>query len=272
MDNNIQNNGPQNFNQMNSGPQNFNNQTYSTPPQMNNKPPKSGLSIAALILSILGCTFLIGAILAIIDLAKKDGKNKILSKIALGICGFWVLIGVIGNLGNKNDSNDVSTVTTEVTTEITAEETTETTTEVSEEEMTETATESSEEEEVEPDYTITVDETGEFGKVITLNANTDMPVDKYLYKLPAGDYRVTTSNPKATQFSIVKDEIGIEDGNDDYPEILQYVGDAYLLTAGDDDMNGHAKQEVYITLGEDESISVPGDYKYTVQLYFFSQK
>ena len=52
--------------QNNNVPQNFNNQSYNTPPQMNNKPPKSGLGIAALILSILGCTFIIGAILNIL--------------------------------------------------------------------------------------------------------------------------------------------------------------------------------------------------------------
>ena len=29
---------------------------------------------------------------------------------------------------------------------------------------------------------------------------------------------------------------------------------------------------ITVSFFEDESISVPGDYKYTVQLYFFSQK
>lgn len=101
--------------QNNNVPQNFNNQSYNTPPQMNNKPPKSGLGIAALILSILGCTFIIGAILAIIDITKKDGKNKILSKISLGICGFWLLIGIVGSLGKKDNNDTSSSNSTEVT-------------------------------------------------------------------------------------------------------------------------------------------------------------
>lgn len=107
-------------------------------------------------------------------------------------------------------------------------------------------------------YTITCGETGEYGRVVTLNANTDLPTDKYLYKLPAGIYKVTTTNDKLASFFIVKDEITIEEGNSDYPEILDYVTTTgYQLTAGDDDFNGRAKKEVTVTIGEDESISVP---------------
>ena len=69
----------------------------------------SGLGIAALILSLLGCTILIGAILAIIDLTNKNGKNKILSKIALGICAFWFVGGIIAGIGRKKDKTDDST-------------------------------------------------------------------------------------------------------------------------------------------------------------------
>lgn len=396
MDNNMQNNnGPQNFNQMNAGPQNFNNQIYSTPPQMNNKQPNSGLGIAALILSILGCTFLIGAILAIVDITKKDGKNKLLSKISLGICGFWLLIGIIGSLGKKGDNKDNTTemVTESITDDESVNVTEEAldTEEVSEddekaklqEELKDkysliyngevrndntgnwrysgyTENDSQEtfaseyykaffeddkeihavinftnkttaklavvgekidvtiyeyvdgeehdakelfsgdvlkqyfvnisdgsvedilegqnnEETLEEsaDYVLTADETGEYGRIVTLNANTDMPVDKYLYKIPAGKYKVTTDHKKLAGFSIVKDEIGTEDT--DYPEVLQYVetedGTAgYQLTAGDDDFNGHAKQEVFITIGEDESISIPGDYTTTVKFYFYKQQ
>ena len=46
------------------------------------------------------------------------------------------------------------------------------------------------------DYVLTADETGEYGRIVTLNANTDMPVDKYLYKIPAGKYKVTTDHKK----------------------------------------------------------------------------
>lgn len=107
-------------------------------------------------------------------------------------------------------------------------------------------------------YTITGGETGEYGRVVTLNKDTDLPVDKYLYKLPAGTYKVTTTNEKMASFFIVKDEITIEEGNTDYPEILDYVSTTgYQLTAGEDDFNGHAKKEVVVTIAEDESVSIP---------------
>ncbi len=54
----------------------------------------SGLGVAALILTILGCTSLIGLILAIVDLCKKDGKKKTLSVVALCISGVWLLISI----------------------------------------------------------------------------------------------------------------------------------------------------------------------------------
>ncbi len=145
-------------------------------------------------------------------------------------------------------------------------------TESAEDGIEESKVDDNEETEVKADYVLTADETGEYGRIVTLNANTDMPVDKYLYKIPAGNYKVTTDHKKLAAFSIVKDEIGTEDT--DYPEVLQYVGDTaqYLLTAGDDDFNGTAKQEVVITIGEDESISIPGDYTTTVNFYFYKQQ
>ncbi|SEP94141.1 protein of unknown function [Lachnospiraceae bacterium NE2001] len=76
----------------------------------------SGLGIAALILSILGCTSLIGLILAIIDLTNKNGKSKTLAKISLGICGFWLLIGILGSVLKKDKGEDTSSKT-EITTE-----------------------------------------------------------------------------------------------------------------------------------------------------------
>lgn len=107
-------------------------------------------------------------------------------------------------------------------------------------------------------YTITGETLGEYGKEVTLNQNSDMPTKKYLYKLPAGTYKATTSFNKMANFFIVKDETITVSNNTEYPEELNYVGEAYLLTAGDNDFNGHAKKEVTITLGEDESVQVVG--------------
>lgn len=98
-------------------------------------------------------------------------------------------------------------------------------------------------------YTITGETLGEYGKRITLNKNTDMPTDKYLYKIPAGTYTATTNNDSKTSFFIVKDEIHKTD-DEKYPEKLNYVEEAsYLLTKG---------QTVEFTIKEDESIQLVG--------------
>ncbi len=94
-------------------------------------------------------------------------------------------------------------------------------------------------------YTLKGGEIGEYGKKVTLNANTDMPVDKYLYKLPAGKYKVTTDNKKTTSFFIVKDNI-TKNQNEKYPEELNIV-QSYLITNSDN---------IEIELKNDESIQI----------------
>ena len=114
-------------------------------------------------------------------------------------------------------------------------------------------------------YTLVGKELGDYGKVITLNATTDMPVDKYLYKLPAGQYRVHITSEYPSSLFVVKDDITIEEGNNDYPETLNYVQKDeynynscfYLMGTNGNDMNGNAVAEVVFTLEEDESISIP---------------
>lgn len=75
-----------------------------------NKPSKnSGLGIAALILSILGVTFFIGIILAVIDLCRKDGNKKTFSIISICICVFWVIILVsVGGDDSGDKKNEIS--------------------------------------------------------------------------------------------------------------------------------------------------------------------
>ena len=77
-----------------------------------NENKNSTLSILALIFSVLGCTFLIGLILAIIDLSKGDGRKKTLSIIALVISGIWLIVGIIGAINKKNDTASTSDVIT----------------------------------------------------------------------------------------------------------------------------------------------------------------
>lgn len=108
-------------------------------------------------------------------------------------------------------------------------------------------------------YEIKGEELGEYGKKVILNENTDLPDTNYLYKLPAGTYEVTTDTDKMASFYIVKDEINQNSDNPDYPEELNYVSsEGYLLTAGDDDFNGHAKKSVTVELAEDESFQIVG--------------
>lgn len=88
-------------------------------PNMNYPKKNSGLGMAALILSVIGCTFVIGAIMAIIDICKKDGKKKTCSIIALIICGIWLIIGITysGSSGSNNNNaskdNNVSKIESE---------------------------------------------------------------------------------------------------------------------------------------------------------------
>ncbi len=71
----------------------------------------SGLSIAALIFSILGITFFIGIILAVIDLFRKDGKKKVLSIVSLFICAFWLILAV--SVGEDDSTAEKDTVSVE---------------------------------------------------------------------------------------------------------------------------------------------------------------
>lgn len=165
--------------------------------------------------------------------------NNILNKQLLKKWWFWVIIVVVlGLIGLATGGGDTNTTTD--------------TTSNNSDTSTQTAT-----------YTLTGETLGEYGKEVTLNKDSDMPVKKYLYKLPAGTYKVTTSFDKMASFYIVKDDITTESGNSEYPETLNYVGEAYLLTAGTDDFNGKAKKEVSITLNTDESVSIVGTQTFT---------
>jgi len=110
-------------------------------------------------------------------------------------------------------------------------------------------------------YTLTGEQLGEYGKKVVLNENSDMPVTKYLYKLPEGTYNVTTTFEKVASFYIVKDET-INTGVGEYPEELNYVGEVYLLTNGN---NNNAKKNVEISVKSDESILIVGTNTFTFE-------
>lgn len=101
-------------NQANNSPYNnpYQSQPYAQPVKAYTPNQKNSvLGILALIFSILGCTFIVGAVLAIIDLVKKDGKKKVCAIIALVICGFWLLVGIIGSSNSDTKNEEVKSVT-----------------------------------------------------------------------------------------------------------------------------------------------------------------
>ncbi len=90
-------------------------QQFNTPPvkPYGQKKKNSTLGVLALIFSILGCTFIVGIILAIIDLCKKDENKKTCSIIALCICGFWLIIGIAASSGEDSAKETAATAVTE---------------------------------------------------------------------------------------------------------------------------------------------------------------
>ena len=115
-------------------------------------------------------------------------------------------------------------------------------------------------------YRIVSDYLGDYGKDIVLNANTDSPTTKRLFKIPSGTYEVSTTTNKFATFFIVKDKIILEK-EDKYPESLDYVSNQYILTNGSNDLNGTAKKSVIITLKDDESINTQLNGSYYVLIF-----
>ena len=92
-------------------------------PVVNYEPPTQGknsvLGILSLIFSIIGCTCFVGIILAIIDLCKKDGRKKILSKAGLIIGIVWIVLALI--LGDSGSDSSKSTTSVETKSQTTSE-------------------------------------------------------------------------------------------------------------------------------------------------------
>ena len=126
-----------------TGPQNFDTKEYTSPYiDPNYKPPRpkkaesSNLGKWAFALSLLGCTTIIGAILAIVDISKKDGKKKDYAIGALCVCGIYFIVFAVGKIKKTNTRNTNETVTSTqvpgddtISTDDVAEVTTEATTE-----------------------------------------------------------------------------------------------------------------------------------------------
>ena len=72
---------------------------YPTPAPTGSKT----LAIVALVLSVIGCTSLVGVILGIVALVKKRGSNdtasKVMAWIAIAVGALWLVIGSIFGIG-----------------------------------------------------------------------------------------------------------------------------------------------------------------------------
>lgn len=99
-------------NNVNANPQ----QSYVQPIVVKPYQPESKnskLGLAALILSILGCTFWLGIILAIIDLCKKDGSKKVCSIVAICVSVFWLVLAVsVGRTENDSSTQNTGSMAT----------------------------------------------------------------------------------------------------------------------------------------------------------------
>lgn len=93
-------------------------QSQQVKPYKNSYTPKkerNNLSLAAFILSILGCTFIIGFVLAIIDIRKDNSEDKRLSWYAVGICCFWLVCSVLNGIINPPEDTGEKTDSTQET-------------------------------------------------------------------------------------------------------------------------------------------------------------
>ena len=92
----------------------------------------SGLGIASLVLSFLGCTYLIGLILGIIALVKKDGRKKTCAIFGVVIGALWLIVSIVTMASGKKIGEKIIEYTKhELDYNVTTESATEATTEYS---------------------------------------------------------------------------------------------------------------------------------------------
>ena len=144
---------------------------------------------------------------------KAKKKSSGLLTILLAVVIFAILLG-----GNKN--KDQATAPAATQTAVKTERVTEPPTEAPTDAPTDAPTEvPAKQETKEPSIVIAIntDEAGEYGKEMTLNANTDMPIKFYGYFLPAGTYNVSIFIGSTAQISVYKAEKEIVNGWEEFP-------------------------------------------------------
>lgn len=73
-------------------------------PTVVQKEGPSGLSISALVFSLLGCISIVGLILGIVDLCVNKQRKKVCSVLALVFSGLWI-VGMTAFIGGRSNSN-----------------------------------------------------------------------------------------------------------------------------------------------------------------------
>lgn len=137
---------------------------------------------------LIGVIGLVGFIVCILLLIKNAIQKKPKKKVLIALCVCFVLF--IAGVESPEAEEDLEP-TTEIATTATPE-------------PTDTP-------ESTPDETLSFEliagEPGEYGELLTLNKDTELEETYYIYRIPAGSYKVTNSGESMDQFSVYGDTI-----------------------------------------------------------------
>lgn len=134
---------------------------------------------------------------------KNNGNEKKKSKAPI-IVAAVVGLGIIGSAGNSdNDTDNTNRREPKETTSITTTITEETEWNIWEDEETSVALDFTENSNV---ITLIAGEQGEYGKLITMNKDTEFEESFYAYYVPYGTYKVTNIDEYQTQIGVYTDE------------------------------------------------------------------
>ena len=144
---------------------------------------------------VLGWIFIFPVPLTILMLRKKDMKPSIKYGIIAVAWIFYLLFGLSGN-NNQAGTTDVAAPSAEPTIQNTENEETGSST-------VQSAT--SDGADVSKVIVLVAGEQGDYGELITLNAGTEFEETYYVYRLPAGTYKVKNTGNYTGQFNVYGD-------------------------------------------------------------------
>lgn len=168
---------------------------------------------------VLGLLAMLGLFASIFFIIRNIVKRRPIKKLViLAIVCAFVMIGAGGNLGETEEPAEAPLPT------------------------------------VSPDAIVLVaGEQGDYGEPLTLNAGTEFEENYFVYRLPAGSYRVTNVGKNMDQLSVYGDTVTV---NDEGWEELADVGDIKLLDVNASDT---------ITIAEGQIIEIHEPGKWTLE-------